>query len=96
MMSGDRVDLNSTIQYDVNTSTKPNLQRKLMGQSVEWVELPFEFDSIVDGQSILSNRNQMAPNRGVRNSTAMAKTAKLTVPDTSYRRTANLYSSIMG
>ena len=96
MMSGEKVDLNNTIQYDANAQTKRNHQRKLMGQSVEWGRLPFEFDSIVDGQSIITNRNYKAPNQGVRNSIAVAKTAKLAVPDTSFRRNANLYSSIMG
>ena len=60
LVSGDKVDMSNTIQYDVNSSTRQNHQRKLMGQSVEWVRLPFEFDSIVDGQSILTNRNQIA------------------------------------
>ena len=60
LVSGDKVDMSNTIQHDVNSSTRQNHQRKLMGQSVEWVRLPFEFDSIVDGQSILTNRNQIA------------------------------------
>ena len=60
LVSGDKVDMSNTIQYDVNSSARQNHQRKLMGQSVEWVRLPFEFDSIVDGQSILTNRNQIA------------------------------------
>ena len=53
-----------------------------MGQSVEWSKLPFELDSI--GQASVLSSIQTARYKEHKN------------VDTSYRRNANLYSSIMG
>ncbi len=54
-----------------------------MGQSVEWDTPPFDFESI-GNRSVISNlqaNEKYGAHRGA---------------DTSFRRTANLYSSIMG
>ena len=59
-------------------------QRKLMGQSVEWGKLPFEFDSI-GSEAVPANK------LGKKTIHSPHKNA-----DTSYRRNAQLYSSIMG
>lgn len=57
-----------------------------MGQSVEWGKLPFEFDR-AEQSSIVTNM-QSSPHRKITKPHKMA--------DTTFRRNANLYSSIMG
>lgn len=55
-----------------------------MGQSVEWKRLPFDFESILTNNSPRSN------------AALMSKYEAHKGADVSYRRNANLYSSIMG
>lgn len=55
----------------------------MMGQSVEWKRLPFDFESIITNRSNNSN-------------VAKSKYEAQKGADTSFRRNANLYSSIMG
>lgn len=59
-------------------------QRNLMGQSVEWMKLPYGIDSL-GASSLLSNKNSVTTR------TKAHKDANI-----SYRPMANLYSSIMG